>query len=152
MSKQPKNTGRDQVGRFQKGVSGNPSGRPRGSRNRATRLAEAMLEHEAEELMRQAIDLAKSGDTVALRLCIERLVAKRTERAIQFELPSIREPKDALEAISQIARGVAEGELTAREADALVGLVETMLKAIEVVEIDSRLRALEERIANDKGP
>jgi hypothetical protein len=111
-----------------------------------------MLEHEAEELMRQAIDLAKSGDTVALRLCIERLVAKRTERAIQFELPSIREPKDALEAISQIARGVAEGELTAREADALVGLVETMLKAIEVVEIDSRLRALEERIANDKGP
>ena len=55
----PENTGRKQDGRFREGVSGNPNGRPRGARNHATRLAEAMLEEDAVELMRKAIDLAK---------------------------------------------------------------------------------------------
>jgi hypothetical protein len=110
-----------------------------------------MLEEEAKELMRQAIDLAKSGDAVALRLCIERLVAKRTERAIEFVLPPIEGPAGALEALSQITKGVAEGELTAKEAHALVGLVETVLKAIEILDLDGRLRALEERISNGAG-
>ena len=36
-------TGEQQAGRFRKGQSGNPAGRPRGSRNTATMAAEAML-------------------------------------------------------------------------------------------------------------
>jgi hypothetical protein len=35
---------------FQKGQSGNPAGRPRGSRNRASVLVHSLLEAEAENL------------------------------------------------------------------------------------------------------
>src|SRR6266702_4716507 len=60
---------------FQKGQSGNPAGRPRGSTNRATRAAELLLDGEATALTRKAIELALAGDPTALRLCLDRTVA-----------------------------------------------------------------------------
>ena len=92
----PANASRKQGHRFRKGQSGNPRGKLKGTRNRATRLAEALLEDEAVGLVRQVIDLAKAGDITALRLCLERLIPRRVERAIEFELPPISEPKDAV--------------------------------------------------------
>jgi hypothetical protein len=69
--------------------SGNPAGRPRGARNRATIAAEALLEGEAEALTRKAIELAMAGDPTALRLCLERLVPPRKGRAVAFDLPAL---------------------------------------------------------------
>jgi hypothetical protein len=142
----PENT-RKQDGRFREGVTGNPTGRPKGARNRATRLAEALLEGEAVALVRQAIDLAKAGDVTALRLCLERLIPRRVERTIEFELPPISEPKDAVAALSRIVEDVGRGELTASEAGSLVSLVEASLKTIEVSNLDTRMAALEEHHA-----
>ena len=112
MGNRPEKIGRQQDGRFREGVSGNPAGRPLGARNRSTRLAEAMLDDEAGALTRQAIDLAKAGDVTALRLCIDRLVPKRTERPIEFKIPRISEPKDAVAALSRIMDGVAAGPVS----------------------------------------
>jgi hypothetical protein len=49
----PENAGQNQ-GRWEKGQSGNPRGKPRGARNRATLLAEALLDGEAEALNEKA--------------------------------------------------------------------------------------------------
>lgn len=57
---------------------GNP-GKPIGTRNRATAAAAALRDGEAEGLTRKAIDMAREGDTVALRICLER-PADRTPR------------------------------------------------------------------------
>ena len=149
MSVNPENTGRIQDGRFRAGVSGNPNGRPKGARNHATRLAEALLEDDAVALVRRVIDLAKTGDVTALRLCLERLIPRRVERAIEFEMPSISEPKHAVVALSQITAGIGSGELTANEAHTLVALVEATIKTIEVVDLDRRLAALEERAEHE---
>lgn len=54
---------------------GNP-GRPCGARNKATLAALALLEGEAEAITRKTIELAKAGDTVALKLALDRLLAK----------------------------------------------------------------------------
>jgi DNA transposition AAA+ family ATPase len=48
---------------FKPGQSGNPEGRPKGARNRATVAAERLLDGEADTLTRKAIELAKKGDT-----------------------------------------------------------------------------------------
>ncbi len=66
---------------FKPGQSGNPHGRPKGARNRATVVAEQLLDGEADTLTRKAIDLAKQGDTTALRLCIERILPPRERPA-----------------------------------------------------------------------
>ena len=67
------NSGRYQ-GQFKPGEPGNPAGKPKGTRNKMTRAAEALLDGEAEALTRKAIKLAKAGDLTALRLCLDRIV------------------------------------------------------------------------------
>ena len=51
--------------RFKPGQSGNPNGRPQGSRNRATLAIDALLEGEAVAITRKAIELALGGDDLA---------------------------------------------------------------------------------------
>ena len=58
---------------FKKGQSGNPSGRPKGVKDKRTELRE-LLEPHAEALVKKAVDLALMGDTSALRLCLERII------------------------------------------------------------------------------
>jgi hypothetical protein len=76
-------------GRWAKGTSGNQSGRPAGSRNKATEALQQMLEGEAERITRKAIDLALGGDLTAIRLCMERLLPPRKDRPVQIDLPPI---------------------------------------------------------------
>src|SRR6516162_10640502 len=74
---------------FPPGVSGNPAGRLPGTRNRATMAAEALLDGEAQALTRKAIELALAGDTVALRLCLERIMPARKSRTLKLKMPSM---------------------------------------------------------------
>jgi uncharacterized protein DUF5681 len=57
----PAKTGKKQGGdgRFKAGKSGNPAGRPAGSRNAATLAIDALLDGEAETLTRKAIELSR---------------------------------------------------------------------------------------------
>ena len=49
-AKKQENTGENTAMRFQKGQSGNPSGRPRGALNRATVLAQELLSARVESI------------------------------------------------------------------------------------------------------
>ena len=69
-------------------AKGNP-GRPRGARHRVTLAAEALLDGEAEALARKAVELALAGDTLALRLCLDRILPPRRDRPIAFRLPPV---------------------------------------------------------------
>src|SRR6266851_972038 len=97
---------------FEKGKSGNPTGRPRGARNRSTLAAETLLEGEAQALTRKAIELALSGDINALRLCLDRLIPPRREQALDFELTKLESLHDAQHAVADIIAAVAEGSIT----------------------------------------
>lgn len=138
MTKPPAN--RTKRGRF---AAGNP-GKPRGARHSVTRAAEKLLEGESEALTRKAIEMAKAGDGPALRLCMERLVPPRRDRAIEFVLPDVMTAADHPPALAAILQGVATGEITPQEGQALSAVLEQHRRALETVDIDARLRAIEE--------
>jgi len=58
-----------------------------------------LLDGEAEELTRKCIELAKAGDTTALRLCMERIAPVRKGRPVNVNLPPIATAVDVLGAI-----------------------------------------------------
>ena len=137
---------------FQKGRSGNSAGRQPGCRNRATLAAEALLEGEAQALTRKAIELSLEGDTTALRLCLERIVPQRRSRTVAFETPRIDRVEDLARAIGSIFQEVAGGRLRLDEGSALVGMLESKRRAMETVDLEKRLRALETQGAPDAAP
>jgi hypothetical protein len=134
---------RDGHGRFVKGRSGNPDGRPPGLRNKATLAAELMLDGEAEALTRKALDLALDGDPTALRLCLDRVIAPRRERAVLFTMPPIAGPADLANAMAALTGAAAQGAITPGEAAQLAQVVETYIRAIEATDFERRLRVVE---------
>ncbi len=141
----PVNTGQKQGGRFSKGRSGNPRGKPQGARHRTTLAAEALLDGEAERLTRKAIEMALSGDGTAMRLCLDRILPPRRERPVSLRLPRLEAADDAVGAMAAITAAIAAGKITPGEAAELSRLVEAYVKALEASEFDQRLRAIEAR-------
>ena len=104
-----------------------------------------MLDGEAQELTRKAIELGKSGNLAALRLCIDRIVPPRKDRPLDFELPTLQRAEDAPKAMGAIAAAVASGNLTISEAAEVSKIIEIFIHAIEATELERRLRAVEEQ-------
>ena len=127
---------------FPKGRSGNPAGRQPGCRNKTTLAAEALLDGEAEGLT--AVAFAHAGHATALKLCLERIIPPRRERAVRFLLPPIRSAADLAAAMGAVTAAVAEGAITLGEACQLSVVVQTFVKAIETSDFERRLQLVEQ--------
>lgn len=74
------------MAKFEPGVSGNPNGRPKGSRNKITALKEnselllreVLTPEQLMEVMNQALLLAKGGDRSMIKLILELTMSKGT--------------------------------------------------------------------------
>lgn len=137
------NTGEKQSGRWKPGQSGNPAGKPKGARHKATQAVEALLEGQAEALTQKAIEKALEGDGVALRLCLERIAPARKDAAVCFDLPAIASASDTVTASSALLEAVAAGNVTPDEASRIMALLTSHKALVEVCELERRIEALE---------
>ncbi len=138
------NSAKKQRGRpFPKGVSGNPSGKPKGTRHRATQLAEALLDGQTEELIKKCVEMAMGGDGAAMKLCLDRLISPRKDRPVSLELPQIKNMDDATNAMAIIANAVSDGSITPIEGQVLSSMIENYRKTVETTELEKRIGELE---------
>ena len=135
--------GRNTAGQFSAGNTG----RPKGSRNKATIAIESLLQGQAEALTQTAITKALGGDSLALRLCMERIAPAPKDQPASFNLPEMNNALDASEAAGSVLTAVSEGELTPIEATRVMGLIDSYRRTLELTEIEQRLQALEHRNA-----
>jgi hypothetical protein len=143
-------TTRGKSGRWRKGKSGNPSGRPPGARNNATLAAETLFDNEAEILTRKVIEKAKEGDTAALRICLDRIIPPRRERPLHIALPKLASASDAAAAMATIVAATAAGEITPGEGADLNTVVAGFIKVTEISDIEARVAALERKASDGK--
>jgi hypothetical protein len=104
-----------------------------------------LLDGQAEALSHKAVEMALAGDTVALRLCLERLAPPRKDSPVQFPLPRMVTAHDAAQAAAAVLQAVSEGDLTPSEGAQVMGLVDSYRRTLEVTELEARVAALEDR-------
>jgi hypothetical protein len=138
----PKQRGRP----FAKGQSGNPKGRPEGSRSSIAIRVDELLEAEFEAITTALLGKAKEGDATALRMVMDRIAPARKSRPIQIELPSIRTLDGVTDASEAILAAVSNGTITPDEGQTLSVIVEGRRKVIETDDLAKRISDLEDRL------
>ena len=101
-------------GQFAPGCSGNPAGRPKGARTKATLAAAALLEESGPDIMRKLIDASLGGDRVSARFLVGRLCPATADRPITLDVAPGQEG-DLLAVHAAVMRAVCDGEITPKE-------------------------------------
>ena len=135
----------DKAPGWKKGQSGNPRGRPKGSRNKATLLAIAAMEGELTDVVKVVIDAAKGGDMAAARLVVDKLIPTTRERPLSIALPDVTSVDDCATAQAKVLAAVATGEILPGEGETLAGLIEHQRRSLETSDLAARTTALEEQ-------
>lgn len=129
--------------RFQPGQSGNPAGKPRGTRHRATQLAQTLMEGGIEDAVNVVLQAAKSGDIQAAKVIIDKLLPAVRERPVTIDLPDVTTATGVSEAQTAVLKALADGEIAPGEATAIAGVIEARRRSIETMELEQRVAALE---------
>ncbi len=130
------------MSRFKRGQSGNPSGRPKGSKDKRTALR-ALLEPHAEKLVEKAVALALEGDSTALRLCIDRIIP--AYRSVDIPVSISLDGGTLTQKAEGILAQMAAGTLTPSESAAVVQALSGVLKVKELEDLEDRVTKLEKR-------
>lgn len=129
------------MARFKPGESGNSAGRPKGS-GRAAQLR-ALLEPHAAALVKKAVELAKKGDTTALRLCLERLVPAMKPETRLVEIPGLAEATTLADQGRAVLASVAAGTITAEQSATLLQAISVQSAILKNEEFERRIERLE---------
>jgi hypothetical protein len=121
---------------------GNP-GRPPGSKNKITQIVEQLAEGQAEQLIQKAVELALAGDGPCMRMILDRIWPPRKGQPVDVNMPPINNPQDLVPAIVSIWTAICEGRMTPDEANALSGVVDRTIQAIEHKDVLQRIENLE---------
>lgn len=101
--------------KFQKGLSGNPKGKAKGTKNKATLAAEELLKGELNGICRRLIQEALEGNMQAIKLVLDRVLPPRKSPTVSISLPKMESPSDTLEALATITEGIGSGEISPDE-------------------------------------
>ena len=64
------------------------------------------------------------------------------DRPVCFELPGMATAADAVAAIGSVVRGVADGDLTPRDAAQLAAVIQAFARTLSTAELEHELREL----------
>ena len=119
------------------------SGRPPGSKNKITQIVEQLAEGHAEQLIQKVVELAEAGDVACLRMILDRLWPPQKGQPVNVNMPPINDSQDVPAAIVSIWTALREGHITPDEANALSGVVDRSIQAIELNDMMRRIENLE---------
>jgi hypothetical protein len=133
-------------GQFERGQSGNPNGRPAGSRNLTYRHLHELMMAKGQQVVTAVLTAAIAGDSTAMKLVVDRVLPRRVCSPISdVAIPPLRTAADASRALGEIVGAALDGRIGAADAAALAQVVEVFRKTVEIVDHERRIVELEAR-------
>jgi hypothetical protein len=132
-------------GRFQKGVSGNPKGKPKGQTAK-TKIRELLSKGDIEDIVAKLAAKAKEGCVASANILLARAypVPKAAGRMLSgFQLPVLKTAEDVANALAVVVECISRSLLTLEEANNLSALIERQGAALAASDHEKRLLALE---------
>ena len=115
-----------------------------------SQAAQELLNRDAGALISKALNLAQGGDVAALRLCIERILPLRKERAVSLNLPAVRSAADAMQLMGAIVDAVASGELTPGQAAQMARTIDGFVRTLITAGIERELEELRKTLRDEE--
>lgn len=135
---------------FKPNESGNPRGRPPGSRNKRTQLLDKIMQADdnARHIIETLVSKAQGGDTAAAEILLKRYQPppRSSLQPVQFDLDSSASP---LQQCQQILAAVAAGDLAPDVGQSLISAVTALARIAELAELEQRIADLEEAATDD---
>lgn len=126
---------------FKPGQSGNPAGRPKGSKNNSTRLREK-LDRELPSILKKLTALALDGDVAAAKLILDRALPPLRPEAAAVRIPGVQGASLSDQA-SAVLAAVAEGKMPPDTGGMILSALASTAKALELADLMHRIAALE---------
>jgi hypothetical protein len=120
-------------------------GRPRGSRNKRGLLAQQLLDSHEEAVIRKALVLALQGDTSILRTLVGHILPRRGDPPVKTGPLPMGTADELAKTSEAVLKRVASGQITTSAALEIFAMVEARRKVIATVDLDARVRAIEQR-------
>jgi hypothetical protein len=133
----------NQGSRFKPGQSGNPAGKPPGTRSKVLAELDRLGAEGAQKVLEAVLDAAQRGDMTAASIILKRCWPEFRGRPVRLELPGTATATDVVAALAAIVSAVAGGRISPEEGQAVSAVIETQRRAMETVELAARIEALE---------
>jgi hypothetical protein len=137
--------------KYQKGTSGNPSGRPKGAANKRTELLRAIeqtFEQGETGFWLKVTELAKDGDSSAISLVANRLVP--TLKPVTNETVADLGSANIFEDVQRVLQSMGTGELSVETATGLLTALNSAARTREITDLELRIERLERETGNDE--
>ena len=132
---------------FQKGKSGNPAGRPRGT-GKADKLRRA-IEGDIEAIIEAMVTAAREGDVSAAKLLLDRAIPALKPMDTPVSLPT---GGSLPETGAAILAAVGDGKVTPDQGAKLLQGLGALARVEEIGELRARLDSLERVLASREEP
>jgi hypothetical protein len=125
--------------KFTKGASGNPSGRPRGIKDKRHLYSEA-IESMIPQVLDSVFQKAIAGDMTAAKMLLDRTLPTKRPEQERVQIP-IKE--NTASNARDVLKSVFDGEVSPDVGASLLSAITGVLKAVEVEDLARRIEALE---------
>lgn len=134
------------MSKFEKGQSGNPAGRKRGT-SHADKLRRA-IENDLPDIIDAMVSAAKSGDTSASKLLLDRVIPNLKPVHQNVSVNGM-EGKTLSDQGAAIIAAMGSGTIAPEQAQSMLAGIASLSKIIEIDDFDRRLTELEKHNAED---
>ena len=133
---------------FEKGRSGNPAGRPKGTGKHQE--FRRILEARAPELLERAIEMALQGDQKMMAMCLDRVLPALRQVDTPISVPKLESADTLLDKAQGAINSIFAGEITVQDGLNIAQACANIGRVAETTEQEAQLGELEEALKSGK--